>query len=134
MISFLSIFLFFIFSFLSGFHFYWAMGGGDEVWGLNQLLNNHSLAWTIGLITVITLTIHLLWKAYQLIENKRKIFWFLGFFLLPTLIDILLVLGVLNTILEKGILNKYWILGFDFDDYLDKFCFRTLFINKRKYL
>jgi hypothetical protein len=88
-----------------------SMGGGDEVWGLNQLLNNHSLSWTIGLITIITLTIYPLWKAYQLIENNNKIFWFLGFFLLPTLIDLLLVLGVMNTILEKGVLNKYWILG-----------------------
>ena len=50
-------------------------------------------------------------KAYKLINNKRKIGWFLLFFLLPTLINLLLVLGVMNTLLEKGILSNYWILG-----------------------
>jgi len=88
-----------------------SMGGGDEVWGLNQLLKNHSLAWTIGLILILAITIIPLIKAYKLIENKRKIGWFLLFFLTPTFIDLLLVLGLMNTLLEKGVLSNYWILG-----------------------
>lgn len=88
-----------------------SIGNGDEVWGLYQLINNYNMAWAVGFISIVAITIYPLWKSYQLIENKKKILWFLGFFLLPTLIDILLVLGVMNFILENGVLNKYWILG-----------------------
>ena len=88
-----------------------SFGGGDEVWGLNIVLKNHPLAWTIGLILVILITIIPLYKAYKLIANNRKIGWFLLFFIAPTFIDLLFVLGVMNTLLENGILSNYWILG-----------------------
>jgi membrane protein YdbS with pleckstrin-like domain len=52
-----------------------------------------------------------LYKAYKLIENKYKIAWFIMFLILPMVLDLLIVLGVMNTLLEKGVLNKYWILG-----------------------
>jgi hypothetical protein len=88
-----------------------SIGSGDEVWGLNKLLNNHPLAWAIGLLFIFSMTIVPLIKAYRLISNKRKIGWFLLFFLLPTVIDLLLVLCVMNTLLEKGVLSNYWIVG-----------------------
>lgn len=88
-----------------------SFGGGDEVFGLNQLLNNHALAWTIGLILILTITIVPLFKSFKIIKNKRRIGWFLLFFLAPTFIDILVVLGLMNTLLEKGFLSDYWILG-----------------------
>jgi len=88
-----------------------SMGGGDEVFGLNQLLHNHSLAWTIGLIFIVLVTIIPLIKAFNRIENQRKVGWFLLFFLAPTFVDLLIVLGVMNMLLEKGILDRYWILG-----------------------
>ena len=88
-----------------------SFGGGDEVWGLNILLKNHPLAWTIGLLSILIITIIPLYKAYKLIANKRKIGWFLLFFIAPTFIDLLLILGVMNTLLGKGILSNYWILG-----------------------
>ncbi len=88
-----------------------SMGSGDEVWGLNLLLKNYNLAWTIGLIFVLTVSFFPLFKAFKIIENKRRIGWFLLFFLAPTFIDLLLVLGVMNTLLDKGLLNDYWILG-----------------------
>ena len=63
-----------------------SFGGGDEVWGLNILLKSHSLAWTIGLLSILPITIIPLCKAYKLIANKRKIGWFLLFFMMPTLL------------------------------------------------
>ena len=33
------------------------------------------------------------------------------FFLTPTFIDLLIVLGVMNTLLDRGLLNDYWVLG-----------------------
>jgi hypothetical protein len=88
-----------------------AIGGGDEVSGLYELSKNYPMAWTIGLSLIVAITIIPLRKAYNLIENRKKIVWFLLFFILPTFIDLLLVLGVMNTLLEKGILSNYWILG-----------------------
>lgn len=88
-----------------------SLGGGDEVWGLNQLLNNHSWAWSLGLFIIVSITVFPLWKAYHFIQNKHKIGLFLLFFLAPTFIDLLAVVGLLNTLLQKGILNQSWILG-----------------------
>lgn len=88
-----------------------SFGGGDEVWGLTSVLNNHALAWATGLLLILLIITVPLWRAYRLIENSRKAGWFLLFLLLPTVIDLLVVLGLMNTMLNKGILNDYWILG-----------------------
>ena len=87
------------------------LGIGDEIMVLNKLLNNHTLAWTIGLMAILLITFFPLLKAYKIIENKNKIAWFLFFLLIPTILYILIILGVMNTLLNKGILNEYWILG-----------------------
>ncbi len=88
-----------------------SFGSGDEVFGLSKLIENYSLAWSIGLALVLAISIVPLWKAYILIANKRKIGWFLLFFIAPLFIDIIVVLLGMNTLLEKGILSDYWILG-----------------------
>ncbi len=88
-----------------------ALGSGDEVWGLNSILNNKSLSWAFGFSLVLLLSIYPLWKAFKLIENRRKIAWFLLFLLIPILIDVLVVLGIMNTLVEKRILAEYWVLG-----------------------
>lgn len=88
-----------------------AFGGGDEVYGLNKILENHQLAWIIGLGLLLLISFYPLYKAYHFIENKYKIGWFLLFLLVPVFIDLLVVLGLMNTLLQKGILSNYWILG-----------------------
>ena len=87
------------------------IGGGDEVVVVNSLINNWNLSRIIVLILIILIIANPLLKAYKLIENKYKIGWFLMFLLLPMIFDLLIVLGVMNTLLEKGVLNEYWILG-----------------------
>jgi hypothetical protein len=87
------------------------LGGGDEVVVVNNLIKNHELA-RVFVVVLILLIIYLpLLKAYKMIENKNKTYWFLGFFILPTFIDLLIVLGLMNTLLNKGVLAEYWILG-----------------------
>lgn len=88
-----------------------SLGSGDEVWGLNYLIENHGAAWIIGLLVVVAITIIPIVKAFKLIENNKRIGWFLLFFLAPTIIDILVVLGILNILLSNGVLSDYWILG-----------------------
>jgi hypothetical protein len=87
------------------------MGSGDEIWGLGELLTNYSAAWAIGLTVILAVTIFPLYKAFALIENKKRIGRFLLFFLAPTFIDLILVLGLMNTLLQNGLLSTYWILG-----------------------
>ena len=86
-------------------------GGGDEVVVVNSLLDNWNLSRIIVFILIISIVAYPLFKAYKQIENKYKIGWFLMFLLLPMVFDLLIVLGVMNTLLEKGVLNEYWILG-----------------------
>ena len=88
-----------------------SIGGGDEVWGLNKVMGDFPLAWTGGLTIILIITIYPLYKSFNIIENKRRIGWFLLFFLAPTFIDLLFVLGLMNTLLEKGLLSNYWVLG-----------------------
>ncbi|MES1221788.1 MAG: hypothetical protein ABUT20_40195 [Bacteroidota bacterium] len=86
-------------------------GGGDEVWALSKLMQNHTSARIVGFTIILLITIYPLYKAYKLIGNKRRLLWFLLFFLTPVLIDQLFHLGLMNNLLEKGVLNNYWILG-----------------------
>lgn len=88
-----------------------SMGGGDEVFGINLLLKNHTQSWIIGLLFILLITYIPLYKAFKIIQNKRKIGLFLLFLIVPIIIDLLWVLGVLNTLLEKKILSHSWILG-----------------------
>ena len=88
-----------------------AMGAGDEVSGINVLVKNYPLAWALGITIIFAITFIPLLKAYQLIINRRKIGWFLLFFIVPTFIDVLVVLLGMNTLLQMGLLNTYWILG-----------------------
>jgi hypothetical protein len=88
-----------------------SFGGGDEVWALNKLLKNYPIAWSLGLGIILIITFLPLRKVYIRLENKRKIAWLIGFLIVPILANVLVVLGVLNTLLSKEILSSYWILG-----------------------
>ena len=86
-------------------------GGGDEIVVLNHFLNNRNLS-RILIILIIVLVIFIpLRKCYRTIQNNKKIAWFLLFFIIPFVLDLLVVIGIMNTLLNKGILADYWILG-----------------------
>lgn len=87
-----------------------SFGSGDEVYALNQVLDNYNLAWFLGLTIVLGLASYPLIKGFKMIKNK-KIGYFLLFLLAPMAIDIVVVLIGLNGLLNMGILDEYWILG-----------------------
>ena len=68
------------------------------------------MAWAIGLISIIFITFYPLLIAYSVIE-KNRIGWFLLFFIVPMIIDLLVVLGGLNALLAAGVGSETWILG-----------------------
>lgn len=88
-----------------------ALGSGDEVWGLSLVLSDRTAGWSVGLLLVLLFTIYPLVKAFLFIKNKQQTGWFMLFLLLPIVIDVLVVLGVLNFLLQSGVLSEYWILG-----------------------
>lgn len=87
------------------------LNASDETYILRKLGLKSLEANVIG--TVLTFLI--LWvplkAAYTTIKNKNRLLWFSGFLVLPVVIDLLVVLGFLNMLLSKGILDSYWILG-----------------------
>jgi len=86
-------------------------GGGDEVWGLNLALHNYNLAWLLGTLIILAIIIYPLYKSFKLIENESPVVWFLVFLLIPGQIDVWVILIVLNSLVQKGLLSDYWILG-----------------------
>ena len=88
-----------------------AFQSGDEVYGLGLLTENWDLSWAFGFITIAIITFPPLYRAYKTIGNKRKIAWFLLFFIAPMIVSFLIVLGLLNTLLANGVLSNTGILG-----------------------
>lgn len=87
------------------------MGGGDETWALTKLLHNHASAQVISFSIILLITVYPLLKAYQVVEHEQKMVYFISFFLLPVLVDHVVLLGVMNGLLARGVLTTYWILG-----------------------
>ena len=88
-----------------------AIGGGDEVWGINKILQSHPLSWVLGLALILLILFYPLREAFKTIANKKRLGWFALFFFAPVAVDLIVVLGLLNTALDKGVLSDDWILG-----------------------
>lgn len=86
-------------------------GGGDEVWGLKLATQNDNLAWFLGVIIILSLISYPLYSAFKLIKNESPIVWFLVFLLIPGQIDFWVIILILNSLVKKGVLSDYWILG-----------------------
>lgn len=108
------------------------LGGGDEVVVVNHFLNDRNLSRIIVVILITLIIAYPLYKAFSLIQNKYRIGVFLLFLIVPVFIDLLLVLGLMNTLLEKGFLSQYWILGSPMLVTLWTFSVTLIFIIFRK--
>lgn len=86
------------------------MGGNDEVYALRKFLPYPS-AWALGAALVLLATVPPLGRAYRALQPQGRIWVFLGFFLLPTLLSLGVVLGALNSLLASGFLANYGVLG-----------------------
>lgn len=87
-------------------------GGGDEVFVLNKLWNNHTLAWVVSVVIVLSLAIPPMIKIWNTIENRRKILWMVGLIFVPFLMTGMVVFGIFQALLlDNGFLEEYWILG-----------------------
>jgi hypothetical protein len=93
-----------------------AMGSGDEVWALRHVFLNadHSNILVIrmtGFIIVSLICLPPLIVAYQTIANKRRVLLFIGFLIIPLVLDTVVILILLNGVLQKGLLSQVWVMG-----------------------
>lgn len=87
------------------------LGGGDEMVVLMTFFEDYQTARILTGVVIVLITFIPLRKCYLIIQNKNKMGWFLLFYFIPVVLDLLIVLGIMNTLLDKGILADYWILG-----------------------
>lgn len=84
-------------------------GGGDENYALKHLIDlDHDTSRYLVFALILGIVLLPLYRAYRMIQNRYKLLWFLGFLFLPVVIDIILVLGVMNTLLNTGFLAFTW--------------------------
>jgi hypothetical protein len=88
-----------------------AIGKGDEVSGLNNLLGNYQLSWILGLLIVLLFTLYPLYRSYKVIQNKNRVGYFILFLLSGIILDLVFVMGLMNKLLKNGVLSDTWILG-----------------------
>jgi hypothetical protein len=93
-----------------------ATGSGDEITGMRTLFLNpdHSNSQLIKIITVIIVSlicIPPLITAYRAIGNKSKILLYSSLIIVPLISDTVVILILLNTLLQKGLLIRVWIIG-----------------------
>ena len=86
------------------------MGGNDEVFALSKQMP-YRQAWALGGALVLLATVPPLVRAYVTLQPRGRVWVFLGFFLLPTAVLFVVILGGLNSLLASGFLATYGILG-----------------------
>lgn len=87
-----------------------AMESGDEVSALYRL-GLEDLAFPLGLGIVLALAVPPLAAGYTALDRSPRWAWFLGFLLLPVLLDIVFVLIGMDALLQAGVLDGPGLLG-----------------------
>jgi len=93
-----------------------ATGSGDEIFGLRKWLGtpdraNSSLIWLLGAVLVLVLTIPPLIAAYKSLQDRNKLWVFIGFLILPMLAGFAMIFGVLNPLMTFGVLDQIGLWG-----------------------
>lgn len=85
-------------------------GGGDEKYALQRLIDmDYDTSRYFAFALILGIVFIPLYRAYRVIQNRHKLLWFLGFLFFPVFIDLILVLGVMNTLLNTGFLAVTWL-------------------------
>ncbi len=91
-----------------------AMGGGDEVYSLQQIFANGAEStplWLLGLTIVVLLSAPPLYRGFHVLSARCRWTTFLGFLLLPFVLYLFVVLGLMNTLLDQGLLDQDGLIG-----------------------
>ena len=114
---------------------YVLMGSNDEQWAARLIAGDSVVASWVAIISVYLVTVPVLIGAYRSIMNKRRLLWFLGFFLLP-FVFIILVGGLLleeYLLLDQQVMADTF-LGIPYLLLLTEFICMTGYVLTKKYL
>lgn len=87
------------------------IGGGDEMGVARAYIANPVLARGICIVLVCAVLAFPLYTAWRALNTRRRLWYFLGFLILPMLLEGAVILLFFNYLLKQGLLNETWLLG-----------------------
>lgn len=90
------------------------LGMGDELMELKFFLGDYlgdNVLWVLAIVMVTAILLPALIRAWRSIESSQRLKVFLGFFLLPVIFDILIVIIGMNKLYQLGVLDQTGIIG-----------------------
>lgn len=88
------------------------LGGGDEMGVARTWIANPMVARITVITVILAVLIYPLCTAFKaMYVKKNKAWYFVGFLILPMLLEGMVVLLFFNYLLKMGILNKGWWMG-----------------------
>ena len=88
------------------------IGGGDEMGVARAYFANPALARAVCIAVVAAVLAYPLWTAWQALVGARRRFWlFIGFLILPMLLEGAVILLFFNYVLKQHVLNQTWAFG-----------------------
>ena len=88
------------------------IGGGDEMGVARSLLQSPALTRAACIVLVAAVMAYPLFTAWEALGGARRRLWlFLGFLLLPMLLEGAVILGLFNYLLKQGVLNQGGFFG-----------------------
>ena len=91
-----------------------AMGGGDEVYSLRQIFVGGAESiplWILGVTIVVALSAPPLYRAFKVLVSRWRWATFVGFLIVPFVLYLVVVLGLMNTLLTRGLLDQNGVIG-----------------------
>lgn len=90
------------------------MGMGDELMEVTFFLGDYLgdyLLWALAIVMVTGICLPPLLRGWNSILSSQRLWGFTGFFLLPFIFDVLVVIIGMNTLYQQGLLDQTGIIG-----------------------
>lgn len=90
------------------------LGSGDELYELKFFLGEYlsgNVLWALAIVMVTAILAPALLRAWKSIESSQRRWGFAGFFFLPLVVDILVVIIGMNQLYKMGVLDQPGIIG-----------------------
>jgi hypothetical protein len=88
------------------------IGGGDEMGVARAYIADPALARAACIVVVVAVLAYPLWTAWRALGGARRRLWlFLGFLILPMLLEGAVILLFFNYLLKQHVLSEVWVFG-----------------------
>lgn len=90
------------------------MGKGDELMELKIMFGDYlgnSVLWFLAIVLVTAIAFPPLYRSWNVLARSQRLWGFTGFFLLPFIFDVAVVIIGMNTLHRQGFLDQPGIIG-----------------------